>query len=133
MGVAKAWRFSLISANLALLQPQNSGNGYVVSSKNVLSRSSSSQRKATFSWSMLCGVMLFALGLISLFTGHIASDLEWYSQHLVNRRLYSKLVILVCLSLCVKCVCCEKFCGFYFKHTRWMSGVVGQEFIEVHH
>ncbi|XP_038904880.1 O-fucosyltransferase 29 [Benincasa hispida] len=91
MGVAKAWRFSLISANLALLQPQNSGNGYVVSSKNVLSRSSSSQRKATFSWSMLCGVMLFALGLISLFTGHIASDLEWYSQHLVNRRLYSKL------------------------------------------
>ncbi|KAL0550411.1 hypothetical protein IC582_014921 [Cucumis melo] len=91
MGVAKAWRFSLISANLALLQQQNSGNGYVVSSKNVLSRSSSSQRKASFSWSMLCGVMLFALGLISLFTGHIASDLEWYSQHLVNRRLYSKL------------------------------------------
>ncbi|KGN55854.1 O-fucosyltransferase 29 [Cucumis sativus] len=91
MGVAKAWRFSLISANLALLQPQNSGNGYVVSSKNALSRSASSQRKATFSWSMLCGVMLFALGLISLFTGHIASDLEWYSQHLVNRRLYSKL------------------------------------------
>ena len=100
--MAKAWRFCLISANLALLQPQSSGNGYAFSSKNVLSRSTgatSAQRKATFSWSMLCGLMLFALGLISLFTGHVASDLEWYSQHLVNRRLYSKLVILVCLSL----------------------------------
>lgn len=93
MGVAKSWRFSLISANLALLQPQNSGNSYAISNKNVLSRSASTQRKTTFSWSVLCGVMLFALGLISLFTGHVASDLEWYSQHLVNRRLYSSLVI----------------------------------------
>ncbi|KAG7028396.1 hypothetical protein SDJN02_09577, partial [Cucurbita argyrosperma subsp. argyrosperma] len=91
MGVLKAWRFSLISGNLALLQPQDSGKGYAVSSKNVLSRSTSAQRKATFSWSMLCGLMLFALGLISLFTGHVASDLEWYSQHLVNQRLYSAL------------------------------------------
>ena len=111
MGVVKAWRFSLISGNLALLQPQDSGKGYAVSSKNVLSRSTSAQRKATFSWSMLCGLMLFALGLISLFTGHVASDLEWYSQHLVNQRLYSALVIVVCLSLHVKC--CGKLCGFY--------------------
>lgn len=119
MGVAKSWRFSLISANLALLQPQTSGNGYAFSSKNnVLSRSmgaSSTQRKATFSWSMMCGVMLFALGLISLFTGHVASDLEWYSQHLVNRNLYSKLVsnCCLCLSLRVKFVCRGKLRGLY--------------------
>lgn len=44
------------------------------------------------SWSIVCGVMLFGLGLISLFTGHVASDLEWWnSQRLVKRSLYSKL------------------------------------------
>nr|POF05550.1 uncharacterized protein CFP56_18065 [Quercus suber] len=35
--------------------------------------------------------MLFGLGLISLFTGHVASDLEWYSQRLVKRSFYSRL------------------------------------------
>ncbi|GMH09541.1 hypothetical protein Nepgr_011382 [Nepenthes gracilis] len=48
-----------------------------------------SQRKP-FSWSFICGFMLFALGLISLFTGHVASDLEWYSQRLIKRSLYTK-------------------------------------------
>lgn len=42
-----------------------------------------SQRKP-FPWSFLCGVMLFALGLISLFTGHVVSDLEYYSQRLIK-------------------------------------------------
>ncbi|KAF5795799.1 putative GDP-fucose protein O-fucosyltransferase [Helianthus annuus] len=42
-------------------------------------------------WSVVCGVILFALGLISLFTGHVASNLEWYSQKLVKHRFwYSK-------------------------------------------
>lgn len=36
------------------------------------------------SWSVVCGLMLFVLGLISLFTGHVASDLDWYSHRLVN-------------------------------------------------
>ncbi|KAM1073647.1 hypothetical protein EV2_019214 [Malus domestica] len=36
-----------------------------------------------WSWSLVYGLMLFGLGLISLFTGHVASDLEWYSQRLV--------------------------------------------------
>ncbi|OIT02471.1 PREDICTED: uncharacterized protein At1g04910-like [Nicotiana attenuata] len=31
-----------------------------------------------------CGFMLFALGLISLFTGYVASNLEWYSQPLLK-------------------------------------------------
>jgi len=43
------------------------------------------------SWSMVCGVMLFGLGLISLLTGHVASDLEWYS-HRLHRRTLSTLV-----------------------------------------
>lgn len=43
-----------------------------------------------FSWSCLCGVMLFALGLISLFTGHVVSDLEYYSQRLIKRSLVMK-------------------------------------------
>ncbi|KAL2545269.1 O-fucosyltransferase family protein [Forsythia ovata] len=42
-------------------------------------------------WTVVCGLMLFAVGLISLFTGHVASDLEWYSQRLVNRTWYYKL------------------------------------------
>jgi len=44
------------------------------------------------SWSVLCGFMLFGVGLISLLTGHMASDLEWYSQRLVHRTLYSAVV-----------------------------------------
>ncbi|MFS7962459.1 putative GDP-fucose protein O-fucosyltransferase [Helianthus anomalus] len=39
-------------------------------------------------WSVVCGVILFALGLISLFTGHVASNLEWYSQKLVKHRFF---------------------------------------------
>nr|XP_043612707.1 O-fucosyltransferase 29 [Erigeron canadensis] len=35
-------------------------------------------------WPMFCGVMLFVLGLISLFTGHVATNLEWYSQKLAK-------------------------------------------------
>ncbi|PIN13352.1 hypothetical protein CDL12_14018 [Handroanthus impetiginosus] len=41
-------------------------------------------------WTLVCGTLLFAAGLISLFTGHVASDLEWYSQRLVERAWYYK-------------------------------------------
>uniref|UniRef100_A0A2N9FGW9 O-fucosyltransferase family protein n=1 Tax=Fagus sylvatica TaxID=28930 RepID=A0A2N9FGW9_FAGSY len=99
MGVAKAWRFSLVSTNLALLPNQN---GYNNTNSNSNSKSNkyacwrttaattSFQRKP-IPWSWVCGLMLFGLGLISLFTGHVASDLEWYSQRLVKRSLYSRL------------------------------------------
>ncbi|KAK7346731.1 hypothetical protein VNO80_21254 [Phaseolus coccineus] len=63
------WKGRWFWTNLALLHP----NG-----KHV-------------SWSMVCGVMLFGLGLISLLTGHVASHLEWYSHRLHRRTLYSKL------------------------------------------
>lgn len=88
--MAKAWRFSLIPANLALLQQQNGHNGKDVCWRSV--NTTSSQQKKPLSWSLVCGLMLFGLGLISLFTGHVASDLEWYSQRLGKHSLYSKLV-----------------------------------------
>ncbi|CAN4127641.1 unnamed protein product [Withania somnifera] len=43
------------------------------------------------SWTAVCGFMLFALGLISLFTGHVASNLELYSQRLVKRAWFYKM------------------------------------------
>ncbi|KAK9059221.1 hypothetical protein SSX86_021840 [Deinandra increscens subsp. villosa] len=45
------------------------------------------------SWTVVCGVMLFVVGLISFFTGHVASDLEWCSHRPVaKRRLWKKKV-----------------------------------------
>lgn len=112
MGVAKAWRFSVISANLALLQNQNghnnntnnntntktnsnsnSNNKHVVCSRPTQTTPTTPIQRKPISWSWVCGLMLFGLGLISLFTGHVASDLEWYSQRLVKRSFYSRLVI----------------------------------------
>ncbi|KAI7998714.1 O-fucosyltransferase 29 [Camellia lanceoleosa] len=52
----------------------------------------SSQRRPV-STSVVCGLMLFALGLVSLFTGHAASDPEWYSQRLMIRSLFYKLIL----------------------------------------
>ncbi|TXG51158.1 hypothetical protein EZV62_023682 [Acer yangbiense] len=78
MGVAKAWRFSVISANLALLQQQNGYNNSTGSKYDVVWRWRSLALPCRkIPWSLICGLMLFALGLISLFTGHVASDLEW--------------------------------------------------------
>ncbi|XP_002530648.2 O-fucosyltransferase 29 [Ricinus communis] len=101
MGVAKAWRFSLISADLAPSHQQNGshspkrggGGGkhyhhYHHNHSNEWWRSSATQQqRKKIPWSLVCGLMLFVLGLISLFTGHVASDLEWYSQRLVKRSL----------------------------------------------
>nr|GMC80938.1 O-fucosyltransferase 29-like [Ipomoea batatas] len=76
MGVAKAWRcgggaLSNVAA-VAAVQHRQKHHLFVLCA-------SSSRRP--ISWTAICGVMLFALGLISLFTGHVASNLEWYSQH----------------------------------------------------
>ncbi|KAF9615637.1 hypothetical protein IFM89_025412 [Coptis chinensis] len=49
------------------------------------------QKKQLFSLSFICGLMLFALGLISLFTGHIASHLEYYSFQFMKGALSTKL------------------------------------------
>ncbi|RWR87455.1 O-FucT domain-containing protein [Cinnamomum micranthum f. kanehirae] len=47
-------------------------------------------RRKGMSWSVFLGLILFALGLISIFTGHVESDFEWYSQRLINRALLSR-------------------------------------------
>ncbi|GAA0162103.1 hypothetical protein LIER_39345 [Lithospermum erythrorhizon] len=44
------------------------------------------------SWSVICWVVLFGLGFVSLLTGHIASHLEWYSQRLAKHTFFYKLV-----------------------------------------
>ncbi|KAK2409818.1 O-fucosyltransferase family protein [Trifolium repens] len=41
-------------------------------------------------WSVICGFMLFGLGLVSLLTGHVVSHVEWYSQRF-HRTFYSSL------------------------------------------
>nr|KJB25568.1 hypothetical protein B456_004G197900 [Gossypium raimondii]KJB25569.1 hypothetical protein B456_004G197900 [Gossypium raimondii] len=79
-----------MSDKLALLQHPG---GSLLSHKHECCkwRSSAAQPRKPISWSLICGLMLFCLGMISLFTGHVASDLEWYSQRLMKRRSYFKL------------------------------------------
>ncbi|RDX90457.1 hypothetical protein CR513_27679, partial [Mucuna pruriens] len=81
MGVGK---FSLLSmTNLAVLAQANNK-----CRKHVCWRSTTPfHHRKPISWSVLCGIMLFGLGLISLLTGHMASDLEWYSHRLVHSHL----------------------------------------------
>lgn len=49
-------------------------------------RSFSGQPKRSVMWKWVCGFMLFSLGVISLFTGHVVSHLEW-AQQLSKRSL----------------------------------------------
>lgn len=96
MGVAKGWRFSgkvfiWANHNLDLVHTQNGGTKKQDFSWKWSTTVPAPRRPIR--WSLVCGVMLFVLGLISLFTGHIVSDLEWYSQRLlVKRSWYYKLV-----------------------------------------
>ncbi|KAK8603594.1 hypothetical protein V6N13_096068 [Hibiscus sabdariffa] len=82
--------FGVKPASLALLQHLN---GSVLSNKDVCWRwrSSAAGQSKPISWPLVCGLMLFCLGVVSLFTGHVASDLDWYSQRLVKQRLFFKL------------------------------------------
>ncbi|CAO2819380.1 unnamed protein product [Amaranthus hypochondriacus] len=52
------------------------------------------QKQNISSWrsqrSIICGILLFGLGLISLFTGHVVSDLEYYSYQLIKPHLITK-------------------------------------------
>ncbi|KAJ4950888.1 hypothetical protein NE237_027720 [Protea cynaroides] len=82
MGVGKVrrctfLRWSLSEANIPVLHSEN----------QFCWRSP----KKPISWSYVCGLLLFVLGLISLFTGHVAHHLEWYSQRLIKRARYSTL------------------------------------------
>ncbi|KAI7742707.1 hypothetical protein M8C21_020714 [Ambrosia artemisiifolia] len=81
MGELKGWRYSggtLVVAN-------NNNNNQ---RKKVKYNQQYYYRHCCCSWSVVCGLGLFVLGLISLFTGHVASNLEWYSQKLAKHRLW---------------------------------------------
>ncbi|RZC61911.1 hypothetical protein C5167_023672 [Papaver somniferum] len=55
--------------------------------KKSLTKSTSSAGVILHMWnrsSFICGLMLFALGLISLFTGHVASHLDYYSNRFIK-------------------------------------------------
>ncbi|KAD5508056.1 hypothetical protein E3N88_15759 [Mikania micrantha] len=75
---SKAWR--------------NSGGALVLANNNHRKKLKYNQHRWHRCWLwppvMVCGVILFALGLISLFTDHVASNLEWYSQKLVKHRFW---------------------------------------------
>ncbi|GAB4858048.1 O-fucosyltransferase 29 [Ancistrocladus abbreviatus] len=87
MGVGKTWVFGFVNGNGNVNVNGNKFNylGLLKLQKNQIISWRSNQRKP-YSWSFVCGLMLFALGLISLFTGHVASHLEWYSQRLIKHK-----------------------------------------------
>ena len=54
-------------------------------------------------WTLVCGVLLFVVGLVSLCIGHVVSDQEWYSHRFIKRSWYYKMVLnfnLFCMILC---------------------------------
>ncbi|MCD7455307.1 O-fucosyltransferase 29 [Datura stramonium] len=78
MGVAKVWRYSCgVLAN----PPKQ---------HFFFSCWSSSSSRRPISCTAVCGFMLFALGLISLFTGHVASNLELYSHRFTKGAWFYK-------------------------------------------
>ncbi|CAH9071375.1 unnamed protein product [Cuscuta epithymum] len=76
MGMAKAWRHG----GGALSNLTVGGAAQHRQKQHWFGLCTSSSRRS-ISWTAVCGVILFALGLISLFTGHVATNLDWYSQH----------------------------------------------------
>ncbi|KAL2348164.1 hypothetical protein Fmac_002164 [Flemingia macrophylla] len=86
VSVGKLSLLSTTTKNLAVLAQANNK-----CRKHVCTTSFHFHHRRRIPWSLLCGFMLFGLGLVSLFTGHMASDLEWYSHRFVRRTLYSTL------------------------------------------
>ncbi|KAI3691632.1 hypothetical protein L6452_31431 [Arctium lappa] len=108
MGVAKAWRYSGGVLVLAKSHHLNHKHNNLRKQKeqDLLSVDQhcwlwqpaavavvvGGGQRWRISWTVVCGVMLFVLGLMSFFTGYVASDLEWCSHGLVKRRLWKKKV-----------------------------------------
>ncbi|KAJ0716347.1 putative GDP-fucose protein O-fucosyltransferase [Helianthus annuus] len=102
MGIAKSWRYS----GKVLIFANNHHHNHKISKKDKILKGQHHHcviwppetavvgggQRRRISWTVVCGVLLFVLGLISFFTGHVASDLEWYSHRLVKRRLWKKKV-----------------------------------------
>ncbi|KAJ0482867.1 putative GDP-fucose protein O-fucosyltransferase [Helianthus annuus] len=106
MGIAKSWRYS----GKVLIFANNHHHNHKISKKDkilkgqhhhcviwppetaVVGGGGGGGQRRRISWTVVCGVLLFVLGLVSFFTGHVASDLEWCSHRLVKRRLWKKKV-----------------------------------------
>nr|XP_043629156.1 O-fucosyltransferase 29-like isoform X2 [Erigeron canadensis] len=95
MGVAKSWRYSgkvLILAKNHGYKHNNLKHHCLLWSPPETTVVGGGQRRR-ISWPVVCGVMLFLLGLVSFFTGHLASSHhEWYSHKIVKTRLWKKKV-----------------------------------------
>ncbi|GFP81767.1 uncharacterized protein at1g04910 [Phtheirospermum japonicum] len=93
MGVAnKAWRCNggvLVNNLTAEILHQQNPKQQLSPKQHHCSNYLPWRRRTAVPWTVVCGLLLFVVGLISLFTGHVASDLEWYSQRL-NRSWYYK-------------------------------------------
>lgn len=106
MGVAKAWRYTGGVVVLANSHHNHKHNNLKQQNQQILlpghhhcliwppseTTVVTGGQRRRISWTVVCGVLLFVLGLISFFTGHVASDLEWCSHRLVKRRLWKKKV-----------------------------------------
>ncbi|KAL6501561.1 O-fucosyltransferase 29 [Orobanche gracilis] len=94
MGVAnKAWRYNagvLVNNLAAEILQQKIPKQQLSPNPQHCSNCLPWRRRTALPWTVVCGLLLFGVGLISLFTGHVASDLEWYSQRLVKRTWYYK-------------------------------------------
>ncbi|KAI3756525.1 hypothetical protein L1987_56346 [Smallanthus sonchifolius] len=89
MGVAKSWIKVLVLANTHHHHHKHSN----LKLRHCLLEVVGGGHRRRISWTVVCGVMLFIVGLISFFTGHVASDLDWCShRHAVKRRLLKKKV-----------------------------------------
>ncbi|XP_071686443.1 O-fucosyltransferase 29-like [Rutidosis leptorrhynchoides] len=96
MGVAKSWRYTGKVLVLAKhhncnckqhrLKVSEHHHCLLWSPSDTAVVGGGGQRRR-ISWTVVCGLMLFGLGLISFFTGHLASsDLQWYSHKIVVKR-----------------------------------------------
>ncbi|XP_076886804.1 O-fucosyltransferase 29-like [Bidens hawaiensis] len=92
MGVAKSWRCTRKVFILTNNHKQQQKHHCLLWSVPETAAVSGGKRRR-ISWTVVCGVMLFLLGLISFFTGRVASDVDgYYSNRLVTRRLWKKKV-----------------------------------------
>ncbi|KAI3828892.1 hypothetical protein L1987_03003 [Smallanthus sonchifolius] len=99
MGVAKSWRYT---KGVFFLANHHSHKHKNLKQQNLVpehhhcllwdAAAVGGGQRRRISWTVVCGVMLFVLGLVSLFSGHVASDLEWYSHRLVKQRFWKKKV-----------------------------------------
>ncbi|KAL9665623.1 hypothetical protein QQ045_021044 [Rhodiola kirilowii] len=90
MGAAKSARFILIlSGNLGFFVKLTRRKELGL--WRLWSAMPTAQRRSVSWWTLVCGLMLFGLGLISMFTGYVVSDLDWYSQRLIKDALVLKL------------------------------------------